>query len=199
MNATKENDHAREGAGHPAPQGAGDGAEQGLTRDGDGVQAIADYGARAGIVASTEQALSRLRSGIASSDDFLLAMNLKKRMGEIMRECMANIETAGIEWLDKNGEVECGDVRYYVGRKRNTRCMNQAETAKEILNASGGDLDALNKCLAAGAFKPGATAEVLDEETYKRLFKTEEVPDLLTGRPKKVLNTVNQSFLRKGK
>lgn len=198
MNTTTENDNVREGTGHPAPQGAGDGTEPG--REGDGNElATFQPGAGTSLATAFESSLARLISGDATEDDFLSVVNVEKRFSEIVTAIKKLAGQAKIAFLDRHGEVVCGEVRYYNGVERKTRCVDQAAVAEAILNATGGDLGKLNDCLASGAFKPGATSQVLDEATYSRLFKTEEVPDMKTGKPRRVTHAVNQNFLRKGK
>lgn len=147
-------------------------------------------------VSTLESALARLSDGTATADDVLTAIDIDVFAGQVLAALRRTLKAALVAWVEKNGEVTRGDVRYYVGTEKRTKCIDQKGTLTAVLDATGGDVDRLVDCLAAGAFKSGATSRVLDEDTYSKLFKTEEVKDLKTGKPKRVLVAADPRFMK---
>lgn len=149
------------------------------------------------IVDRAEQCIAKLISGIAAKDDVLDALEVRKRLAEVSRALCKAVEESAIAWLQANGEIECGEIRYYAGIEKKTTCTNPKAATVAVLDAAGGDTDKFTECLASGAFKPGACKQLLGEQRFAELFKTEAVPDLKTGRAKTVLVAANPNFLPK--
>ena len=138
--------------------------------------------------------LDRLMAGTATPEEFVTSANLIAAMAARLAEVKRQYEEAAIEWLNANGgSLECGEIRWYTGVDKVTKCVDQRETLGALLRAADGDLDSLAGCLAAGAFKPGAARQVLDTD-YDRYFTTTEKPDLKTGKPSKRLKQMNTAY-----
>ena len=133
-----------------------------------------------------------VENGAATREEVIEALNVRAAMKARMKEVDAAFEAAVIAWIQANGEIECGDIRYYVGTEKVTRCIDQTTTLWTLLEAGGGDTVA--HCLSSGAFKPGACREVLGE-LWDGHFVTTERPDLKTGKPKRGLRSVDKRFL----
>lgn len=116
------------------------------------------------------------------ADAVLSAMNLVRRLGEIHRDLKDRLEAASIQWIEVNGDLTDGEVRYYVAPNKSTKCVDLRGTFQALLDKSGGDLDSVVLCLSSGAFKPSATKEVLGD-LADSLFVTEVTKDLKTGKP----------------
>lgn len=155
---------------------------------------LAKPGAALSAVQIAEQSLERLDAGTASHDDVLVAIDIRSRINAMVKALNDTLKAKIIEWIEQNGEVKCGDVRYYVGIEKATRCCDYKNTMIALLNATEGDLDRVVQCLASGAFKPGATGLVLDDGIFRTLFTTEDVKDLKTGKSRKTIVKADPRF-----
>lgn len=151
------------------------------------------------ILSNLRTAIVRLESGTASRDEFLTCMNFRDRAKEMLTLLCKQVDSSATQWLVENGEVQEGDIRYYVGPTKTTKCTDQKKALGAILEATGGDLDKLAECFASGAFKHGFCKNVLAEDVYKGVFETTEKLDLFTGKPLKGMHKVNMAFMPKGK
>jgi len=104
-----------------------------------------------------------------------------------------------IEWINANGDLVVGDIRYYVGTSKTTKCIDKGQTLFNILDAAAGDLDSVARCLSANAWKPGECRGILKGELWDENFTVEPVMDLKTGKPKKQVNRVDSKFLTRKK
>jgi hypothetical protein len=129
-------------------------------------------------------------------ETLLMAMEFVAALKEATRLLSERVESKAIEWIGQNGEIEVGEVRYYVAPNRTTKCKDLGRTLEAMLKATGGDFAETVRCLSTGAFKPGACRELLPEDEFVDLFETVETPDLKEGKPKKRLQKVNERFLK---
>lgn len=106
-------------------------------------------------------------------------------------------EQIAIEWIQANGDLQIGDMRYYVGHPKTTKCNDIPATVEALMQATGGDFRAFCECLSAGAIKHGAAKKVLAESDFARLFSVTEQTSLEEGKPTKKLCSVNERFLSK--
>lgn len=112
------------------------------------------------------------------------------------KEFKVQLEQAMIEWIKANGDIEIGTVRYYVGTEKEAKCTDQRTALDLILEASGGDLDAVASVLASGAFKPGAARALLSPVQYEAVFLTTEKSKLKEGKPDRKLIRVDSQYVR---
>lgn len=107
-----------------------------------------------------------------------------------------------VGWINTNGPIEFGTIRYYVGPEKKTKCRDQQATADAILTACGGDWERFASCLASGAFKHGAVRVLLDQagtpEKFGDLFEVVETQELKEGKAVTVkkLHKVDERFIR---
>jgi len=116
-----------------------------------------------------------------------VALGMAREIKSIVAEKLA-------EWIDQNGEITVGDIRYYVGKSKTQKPRDLREVADRVLTAVAGDLDAFVDVLAANAFKPGAAKKLLGDQ-FDEVFETTEKLDLRTGKPARELKVVNTKFL----
>jgi hypothetical protein len=115
------------------------------------------------------------------------------------------IEQAVVEWIEVNGEIEMGDIRWYVGEYKTTKCTNVAEFLAIIQTVLEDQPDDIAAIMTSQPFKHGATRSLLEKlnlsGVYDEHFVTESRPNLKTGKPRKGLHKVNEHFLpqQKGK
>jgi len=126
---------------------------------------------------------AEVQSGMASADDVLSALDFLKQLKEATAKLNADMEAAVIGWINANGDLSDGKVRYYVAPNKTTKCLNVRTTLEAIFEAKDGDLDALMDCLSSNPFKPATTIKLIGPRA-EECFKTEEVMDLKTGKPK---------------
>lgn len=107
------------------------------------------------------------------------------------------VKASIIEWCQKNGDLEVGEGnRLYVGPKKETRCLNSAAALEALIDATGGDIEAVAAVLSAQPFK-NAAARGLIGPAADALWVTEEEPDVKTGKAKRELKQVNDNFPRR--
>jgi hypothetical protein len=112
------------------------------------------------------------------------------------REMKAKLEQALIEYIEANGDITIGTVRYYVGHPKETKCVNVAGAVEALLQATGGDFEKVCECLSGSAVKPGATRKVLPEDVFAGLFETTEKVTLEEGKPKKAVQKIDTKYLK---
>lgn len=122
---------------------------------------------------------------VATKDDCLTAMMFAARLREIAKDLSAKVEAGVIAWINRNGEIVDGTVRYYVGVTKTTKCTSVKDALEAILEASGGDMDAVVACMSTGAWKHGACSKLLPKEVYDALFVAREEEDIKEGKPAK--------------
>jgi hypothetical protein len=132
-----------------------------------------------------------------SVEQIAAVWNRLDTMKAAIRQAQDRIEQGMIEWIQQHGPVVIGDVRFYVGPKKATRCTDIAGALNALLVAVAGDVDQLVHVLAAQPFKHGAARDVLAGE-FDLYFETTEQPDLKEGKPAKQLQRVDTRFLPKG-
>lgn len=113
-----------------------------------------------------------------------------------LKEVSASLESAVIEWIKANGDIEMGTVRWYVGLTKTTKCIDNGKTLEALFEACGGDFAKVAEMLASGAFKHGACKGVLSEDQYAALFVVKESDELKEGKPNKRLQKVDSRFLK---
>lgn len=152
------------------------------------------------IIPITTDAIELIEAGLADESQVKAAMAFMEQLNRGVRELKDRLETATIAYIEKNGEIHDGDVRYYVGPNKSTKCTDVRETVRVVLEATGGDVDAVCDCLSSGAFKPATTRKRLADagmqEAADRLFVTTETPDLKTGVVKKSVQKFDPRFVK---
>ena len=145
----------------------------------------------------THDAIDTVENGLASKEQVLFALNFMDTLAEATRLLKSRLEAAAIKWIQENGELEYGDIRYYVGPNKTTKCLDAGKTLEALLSATDGDFEAVVRCMSSSAWKHGACREALPPAVYENLFRTEEVMDLKEGKPKGPrLQKVNERFLK---
>ena len=132
-----------------------------------------------------------------------MVLELLDRMEVIQqraKQAKEAIEAAVIEWLNANGgEIEMGDIRWYVGERTTKKCMDVHATHMFLLAFTDDNIEHVSECLTSNAWKHGAVRSLLEQHgdtlSWDDLFETVVVQDLKTGKPRKGLNKVNKAFL----
>lgn len=77
------------------------------------------------------------------------------------KEVKAAFQASLLEWIQANDSFEFGGKKYFVGKKKKTKCKDVSRCIEEILEALGGDFDEFVKLLSSQPIKHGAAKEVL--------------------------------------
>jgi hypothetical protein len=104
-----------------------------------------------------------------------------------------------IAWIEQNGDLVIGPIRYRVTYFTATRCKNKVETANAVLEKLGGDLDAMFAALISQPFKPGHVREILEADVFNSLFSTQRVGRLVDGVCQQSLQRIDERFVPKHK
>jgi hypothetical protein len=111
-------------------------------------------------------------------------------------EMSALIKDRMVEWINANGDIVVGTVRYYVGTKKTTKCMDVPAAVEALLAKLGGDFGGLCELFASQPLKHGACSKVFSEDEYKTFFTVDEADELKEGKPAKTLQKIDTKFLR---
>jgi hypothetical protein len=134
------------------------------------------------LIDNTNDSIELIETGEATAEQLLTAQNFIKRLGEVYRDLKERTEAATISWIERNGDLTDGEVRYYVAPNKSTKCVDVRRTLVALLEAAGGDLDLVASVLASNPYKPAKAREVLGEASTD-LFETDVTKDLKTGQP----------------
>jgi hypothetical protein len=151
-----------------------------------------------------EQSLSRIEANAAAltsdvaAQDILMWLDRSAWLLERVRTFRRFVEQAAIAWIDANGDLQLGPLRFTVGVQSITRCLDVRATIHALLSACGGDVDAVAQYLAANPYKYGSCRSIRSPEVYRRLFLTERRPKLINGTPQKQLIRSDDRFVRGG-
>ena len=97
--------------------------------------------------------------------------------------------------VQDKGDQVIGEIRYYAGVEKKTKCPDKAKGLETILECAGGDFGAVAEMLASDPFKPGACKELLGER-WGEVFEVTEKAELKEGKPSKKLMAINPKFIR---
>ncbi len=156
--------------------------------------------------AEIDNAIASISGGAMDKEEIIFLYDRLMSLKQAAAETLDRMKGAMIAWIELNGSIEIGDVRYYaaVEKKTKPRNPNMAEFYKAVLMAVGGDEEAFASSLASNAFKHGQLRKLLaeihgDEQgeiQYGLLFETIEESKLAEGKPIKKLQVMDKKFLR---
>ena len=135
----------------------------------------------------------------ANHDDISTAIDMVQLFHQLGKEFTKALDAAMLEWIEANNrDIVVGDVRYYAGVYKTTKCTNPTGLLDALLTTTGGDMDRVCKTFASNAFKHGACRDILEPDKYDELFVTEERPQLKEGKPVKQVLKFDQRFMKGG-
>lgn len=184
------------GKGHSCTPGTWRMWASGLTRMGlvNPVKIAEPPASSTDILTSVRESIDRALSGSATGDDILTTINVVDKLKQLVRDLASKAEDACVAWLLANGDLECGEIRYYAGVNKTTQCVDNERAINAILCAASGDISKLAMCLSSNAIKPGACRELLPPDEFDGLFVTKETNDLKTGKPVKRVQKADGRF-----
>ena len=119
-------------------------------------------------------------------DEWIMADSQVKQLRAFVAELGVAFREHFAERLLERGDIDLGDGRrFYPGKvKKVKRKVEAAALFDELMGATGGDFDAVAKCLSANAWKPAEVREV-SPELYEESYAEEFVTDPRTGKTKR--------------
>jgi hypothetical protein len=114
------------------------------------------------------------------------------RISEIRRRFKADM----VAWLEANGDLTVGPIRYYAGVRTDHKPHDHRAVVAAVLEAGGGDPDAIAEVLASSAWKTGAMKKLIGDERFSSLFARVEVGQLKEGKPQKQVLQADTRFLK---
>lgn len=130
----------------------------------------------------------------ASAEAIIELMNKVHWLNDRAREIKHRLDEQLIAWIDANGAIEIGDIRYYVGTKKTDKCVNVTTTIAALMGAVGGDFDEFSAALCAQPIKVGAAKKLLGDK-FGELFQTIIEKDLKTGKPVRTVHRTDTRFI----
>lgn len=125
------------------------------------------------VIDGVRNAIHRLSGPNATADDFLTVQHVIAGMKQVVRDLDATAKEAGLEFLTEHGEVVSGDERYYVGKKKTTKCRDTGKALEALLTETGGDFEAVVELMKSEPWKYGACKGVLGDD-WNRYFMVVE-------------------------
>ena len=112
-------------------------------------------------------------------EQVLETMNQIDIVLERAKEAKANFKADLLAWIQASKPFEFGGKKYFVGKKKKTKCVNVAACIESLLDKLDGDFDEFVQLLASQPIKHGAAREVLgDDWTIHFETTTEDVLEL---------------------
>lgn len=148
------------------------------------------------LIVKLDTAISLVEDGMATKEEVMNALAFKQQLGAFVRHLNTRFEKAAIAWIEKNGEIEEGATRWYVGKVFDRKCSNVRETIEAILSMNGGDTETLATLLSSQPFKEATTIAFLGEKA-KDLWTIAEKKDLKDGKPRKKFKGVPKALAGK--
>lgn len=135
----------------------------------------------------------------APIDRVIDTLDKLKVLTELATEMKRTLDARLISYIQANGQITIGTIRYWVGPKVTKKGRNNLAIFKAVLAATDGDIDqVVDGYLAADAFKPGACEKLLTREEFDQLFEITTKLDLKTGKPSHELLKVDDRFVDRG-
>lgn len=126
--------------------------------------------------------IGHLDPDIPGEGQWITAMDMLASAKAKLKEIDEDFKERFVQRLDSQGDLTCGENRWYVGTTTTHKCNDEGQTLLAVFDATGGDLDAVCGVLASGAIKPGAANKILGER-FPEHFTTTVKRDPKTGKP----------------
>lgn len=134
----------------------------------------------------------------ASPETLMQTYETIKFYQECLKRLKLMVEAAMMGKIKQSGPLIVREgVRYVVGTDKMTKCKDVAGAVNAVLDATGGDLAALNMVLSANAIKHGAAKKVLPLDVYGKFFEVITKESLEEeGKKKEKLMKLDDRFLK---
>jgi len=121
----------------------------------------------------------------------------KKDLKRQIKEAEEQVQGAILDKMEEMGitSFEEGGVRYYAGDVKKMSIVDKETLLEALITAVGGDLRRLSEAMVSAYAKVGESREILGED-FDEHFKTETVPKLKEGKPKKRLIAAKAEYVK---
>jgi hypothetical protein len=124
-------------------------------------------------------------SDVEQAIELLNSVQLATRQ---LKDLNTQATAALVEWMESNGDITVGEVRYYPGTYRTYVPLDKYAIADHLLVVLEGDLRKFVETFASRPFKPSEVRTLLGEVQFRKLYELRESRDVKTGKPvKKVI------------
>lgn len=106
-----------------------------------------------------------------SHDQVLKWLMLAAVLAQRSKQIKQRVEEVAISWIKAHGPITCGPIVYTVGQTKQVKCTDVLKCMHLLLNACGGDIDAVAAYLAANPYKYGSCHDLLPDEQWKSVFR----------------------------
>jgi hypothetical protein len=155
-----------------------------------------------GLTAMTIGQLDAAVRGItpaAAADTVLLWLDRTASLVPRAKALRADLEARAVDWIEANGDLVFGDMRYTAGHRSFTKCVDVPRGVEALLTVVGGEPAGLAAYLKSDPFRYGSCRSALSPAEYVRVFRTECRVVLRDGRPVRQLRRVDDRFRRFGR
>ncbi len=103
-----------------------------------------------------------------------------------------------VPFIRAHGEIVAGEIRYYVGTPKTTKCHNFPGALDALFTHEHGDFERVCDYLASDAIKHGMFKKELGDEAFGKFFTVTAKETIEEGKPSRVqkLMEVNERFVR---
>lgn len=132
----------------------------------------------------------------SSSGEVASVRNDVAALNAIGREMKRDADAATLDWMQVNGDLVSGNMKWYAGVERDYETPDPAKTLEALFISLAGDFEKVAACLSSSAFKVGTCREVLANAFDLHFVETVK-PDVKTSKAKRVVKVTNLDFAGK--
>lgn len=140
------------------------------------------------------QRLDELDVGGVTEEQISNTIDAVDLLKQAARELDQRLKRSLMEYLRGHGDLVIGERRYYIGRKKTTKCVDTRLVLQAILEASGGDLDSVMECLSSQPFKPATTKKLIGDNTAGLFY--DDVKETVEGKPVLEVKCLDRRFVQ---
>jgi len=154
----------------------------------DGIVTDTTHAAQTGVLATltlaeVERRVTVLAPPAMTADEVAYWLDLSAVLVARAREVRRAVEAAALAWIEANGPLDVGGIRYTAGTATAVRCLDACRCAELVLTAVGGDVTTLVAYLRSDPWKYGSVRQLLGEEAFATVFRSEHRAKLIEGHP----------------
>ena len=148
-------------------------------------------------ISDLQQTIEQISAGELNADSIAEVVMFVANKRAYWKEAEEALEAAMFDHIKATGEpILIGETLYKIGTPKQTKCRNNAEALRTILELGGPE--AVEQCLGSNAWKYGTVEklECMDAMTFARLFEVTYPEKLQEGKPTKKLMKLNTNFIK---
>jgi hypothetical protein len=106
-----------------------------------------------------------------SHDQMLKWLMLAAVLTQRSKQIKQRVDETAIAWIKGHGPITCGPIVYTVGQTKQVKCTDVLKCMHLLLNACGGDMDAVAAYFAANPYKHGSCHDLLPDDQWRSVFR----------------------------